>query len=203
MFSGGVLSKLKCCVLGVVALHFGSAHAADASRAWFDAVVPGATHLLEIKLTVEHAKRLEQFRGGGFEAAQGTWVSFRPWYSSTGRDISVSWMTQIQPGFGVIWGASTGERGVKYAIAPGLKLGAVYQTEISKDGFLTFRGTTIVGGSLKEKSCMAQYGEVGGTQEVNCRLAASEQAPLETLKYLARDKPHNQHQLLIQFTKRF
>ena len=60
-----------------------------------------------------------------------------------------------------------------------------------------------MGGSLKEKTCVAQYGEVGGTQEVNCRLAASEQAPLETLKYLARDKPHNQHQLLIQFTKRF
>lgn len=112
-------------------------------------------------------------------------------------------MTQVQAGFGFIWGASTGERGVKYTIAPSLKLGAVYQTEITKNGFFSVKGTTIVGGSLKEKSCTADYGDIGGVQEVNCRLAATELPPAETLNYLVRDKPYNQHQLLIQFTQRF
>lgn len=166
-------------------------------------MLPRTTQLLEIKQTAEHFNKLEQFRSGGFEAAQGAWVSFRPWYSSTGRDISVTWMTQVQTGFGFIWGASTGERGIKYTIAPSLKLGAVYQTEITKNGFLSVKGTTIVGGSLKEKSCMADYGDIGGVQEVNCRLAATELPPAETLNYLVRGKPYNQHQLLIQFTQRF
>jgi hypothetical protein len=81
----------------------------------------------------------------------------------------------------------------------GLKLGAVYQAEITKNGLLSFRGTTIVGGSLKEKSCMADYREIGGIQEVNCRPATKSQ-PVEIRNYLVRNKLYNQHQLLIQFT---
>jgi hypothetical protein len=48
---------------------------ARASRPFFDGVLPGATHLVEIKPTAEHCKKREQFRGSGFEAAQGKWVS--------------------------------------------------------------------------------------------------------------------------------
>jgi hypothetical protein len=52
--------------------------------------------------------------------------------------------------------------------------------------------TTTVGGNLTEKSCQADYG-VLGTYGVNCRLAASEMAPEETLKYLVNAKPERQH----------
>lgn len=186
-----------------VALHASIAFAADISWSAFNYALYSATHLLEIKQSTEHSKKLDQLRSGGFETAQGAWVSFQPWYGNTGKDISITWMTQVRPDLGIIWGASTGERGSKYTVAPGLIFGAAYHTEIIKNGFLSLRGTTIVGGSLKEKSCLADYGDIGGMQEVNCRMAASPLEPSETLQYLVRDKPYNQHKLLIQFTQLF
>ncbi|MHC2793567.1 hypothetical protein ACVINZ_002579 [Mesorhizobium jarvisii] len=52
--------------------------------------------------------------------------------------------------------------------------------------------TTTIGGKLTEKSCEADYGDFG-TYSVNCRLAASQMAPEETLKYLVNAKPESQH----------
>jgi hypothetical protein len=195
--------SLTSIALSLVAVHSGIAFAADISWPTFNYALPNATHLLEIKQSTEHSKKLDQFRNSGFETAQGAWVSFQPWYGKPGKDISITWMTQMRPNLGLIWGASTGERGPKYSVAPSLTFGAVYQAEITKNGFLSLRGTTIVGGSLKEKSCLADYGAIGGMQEVNCRMAASPLEPSETLKYLVRDKPDNQHKLSIQFTQRF
>jgi len=43
-------------------------------------------------------------------------------------------MTEIHPDVGLIWGFGTGERGVKYVIAPRLKIGGIYQKEIFKKG---------------------------------------------------------------------
>jgi hypothetical protein len=51
------------------------------------------------------------------------------------------------------------------------------------------RGHYTFSGKLREKSCTADYGEIGGVQEVNCRMAASILPPSETLKYKFNDKP--------------
>jgi len=142
-------------------------------------------------------------RHGGFEASDGTWVSFRPWYDTTVRNTTVAWMTQIHPDVGLIWGFGTGERGAKYVIAPSLKIGGIYQKEIFKNGFFSLKATTMLGGKLKEKSCVGYYGEIGGYQEVNCRMAVSVLAPADTLPYLFKERPYNHSQVMLQFTQRF
>ncbi len=135
--------------------------------------------------------------------SQGHWVSFRPWYDNKGlRNTSLAWMTQVSPSFGVIWGLGTGERAAKYVITPSLKVGAVYQTQLSKNSLFSVKGTTILGGYLREKTCIGNY-DLEGEQEVNCRLAASVLPPAETLKYLYRERPYNHSQLQLQFSLQF
>lgn len=161
------------------------------------------TQLVEVRQDSDLSRKLAQFRSGGFESAQGAWVSFHPWYSSTWQDTGMAWMTPLTPNLGVIWGGSTGERGEKYTLAPSLKIGAVFQAVPMKDTVFSIKATTLLGGTLKEKSCRADYGDIGGVQEVNCRLAASTLAPAETLKYLLHEKPYNQNKILIQLSHRF
>jgi len=162
-----------------------------------------ATHLIEIKPDNGHSRRLDPLQQAGFESARGAWVSFNPWYTSTWKDTHVTFMTQLSSQFGVIWGAGTGERGAKYAIAPSMRFGAIFQTEIQKNSLLSLKATTLIGGQLKEKSCTANYGDIGGSQEVNCRLAASTLAPANTLPYLFNEQSGHKKQVLLQFTHRF
>ncbi len=162
-----------------------------------------ATHLIEMKQDNGHSKRLDPLQQSGFESAGGAWVSFNPWYTSAWKDTHVTLMTQLSSQFGVIWGAGTGERGVKYAISPSLRLGAIFQTELQKNTFLSLKATTLFGGQLKEKSCTANYGDLGGVQEVNCRLAASTLSPANTLPYLFNEQSGNKNQVLLQFSRRF
>ena len=61
----------------------------------------------------------------------------------------------------------------------------------------------MLGGTLHEKSCSADYGQIGGVQEVNCRLAASTLPPAETLRYLLNEKPYNHNQVSLMLTWRF
>jgi hypothetical protein len=112
-------------------------------------------------------------------------------------------MTQISPNVGLIWGASTGERAAKYSVAPGLHVGAIFQAEVSRHVFVSFRALRLVGGRIREKTCVADYGAIGGVQEVNCRLAASSMAPAETLKLLLNAKPDNANQISFQLNYRF
>ncbi len=115
----------------------------------------------------------------------------------------MAWMTPLTPHLGVIWGGSTGERGEKYTLAPSLKVGVVFQAAPTKNTVFSIKATTLLGGTLKEKSCRADYGDIGGVQEVNCRLAASTLEPAETLKYLVHEKPYNQNQIQIQLSLHF
>jgi len=161
------------------------------------------THLIDIKQDNGHARKLDPIQQSGFESARGAWVSFNPWYTSPWKDTHVTFMTQLSSKFGVIWGAGTGERGVKYTIAPSLRIGAIFQTELQKNTFFSLKATTLFGGQLKEKSCTAEYGDIGGTQEVNCRLAASMLSPENTLPYLLNEPSGNKKQILIQFTRWF
>jgi hypothetical protein len=112
-------------------------------------------------------------------------------------------MTEINPNLGVIWGFSTGEKAEKYEISRSVTIGFAYSTQIDKTSFLSIRGTTILGGNLREKTCTADYGDIGGIQEVNCRLAATPLPPSETLMHLFNDKPLNKDLFFIRYIKYF
>ena len=51
---------------------------------------------------------------------------------------------------------------------------------------MAISASTKFGGLLQEQTFTADYGDVGGTQQVNCRLAAGTLAPADTLDYLIR-----------------
>ena len=162
----------------------------------------GNTHLLELEQGSRLSNMVTGLQIGGFETSEGSWVGFKKWYSSNWTDARAAWVTQVTPSWGVIWGGSTGERAEKYSISPSLKLGFVFQTPVQKNAFVSLKGTTIFGGRLKEKSCVADYGEIGGVQEVNCRLAATPLEPSETLNYNLNERPYR-HALMLRFTKYF
>lgn len=162
----------------------------------------GNTHLLELEQGSRLSNMVNGLQIGGFETSEGNWIGFKKWYSSNWTDARAAWVTQLTPSWGVIWGGSTGERAEKYSISPSLKLGFVFQTPVQKNAFVSLKGTTVVGGRLKEKSCVADYGEIGGVQEVNCRLAATPLEPSETLNYNLNERPYR-HALMLRFTKFF
>ena len=158
-----------------------------------------STHLIELKQGSELSRKVSSLQTGGFESAQGAWVSMQPWYGSRWTDSTIAWMTQLNPGLGVIWGLGTGERGDKYRIDPSLKVGFIVQTEPRKQHYLSFKATARLGGRLREKPCTADYGEIGGVQQVNCRLAASTLAPSETLNYLLNERPQDRMTWMLQY----
>jgi hypothetical protein len=191
-------------VLGLLSLMLmPMAHAqATTSASWgagLDAGFLRSTHLIELKQGSDLSRKVAGVQGAGFETAQGAWVSMQPWYSSRWTDSSITWMTQLHPGLGVIWGLGTGERGEKYRIDPSFKLGLLAQTELRKNAYLSFKATTVMGGRLRERACVADYGEIGGVQAVNCRLAASTLPPAETLKYLFNERPTDRLTVSMQF----
>jgi hypothetical protein len=126
---------------------------------------------------------------GGYELADGTQVRFSDWYHSDFPELHADFLTQITEDFGIIWGVGTGERGQKYSIDPSLRLGFIAQVHPNQNAVLSLTVNTTFGGKLAEETCNADYGEIGGVQEVNCRLAASELPPQETLQYLASTSP--------------
>jgi hypothetical protein len=129
---------------------------------------------------------------GGYELQNGTFVSFDQWYRSSWVDMHVDLLTQVTEDTGILWGFGTGEEGEKYRIEPSLKLGFLTQMHPNPNSTLSLSLTTTIGGKLTEKSCEADYGDLG-SYSVNCRLAASQMAPEETLKYLVNAKPESQH----------
>lgn len=175
----------------------------DGSLLMDGAGVFDSTYLIELKQGSDFSGKVQNLQDGGYETAYGKAISFNRWYSTKWTDVSVAWMTQFTKNFGVIFGGSTGERGEKYRIAPSFKLGFVAQTAIGRNASLSFRVTSVVGGQLKEKTCVADYGEIGGVQTVNCRLAASILEPSETLKYLLNERPINRNQAFVQFNWQF
>lgn len=76
-----------------------------------------------------------------------------------------------------------------------------YEKKISyylyKNAKLSFQSTFVpFGGRLKEKICIADYGDIGGVQRVNCRLEATELEPKETLKYLFNERKKDDNRFL-------
>lgn len=150
-----------------------------------------STYLIEVAQDTRLSLMVRGLRNGGFETSGGSWVGFDNWYSSSWHDTRLSWITQVSRNFGVIWGLSTGERAEKYTIDPGLRLGFLLQGQPSKQSLLSLSASTMLGGRLREKTCTADYGQIGGVQTVNCRLAASVLPPSETLNYLINEKPES------------
>ncbi len=161
------------------------------------------TYLIDIGQGSQLSQVMRASQTGGFETASGNWVSFKGWYSTNWTDSRLAMMTQLTPWLGLIWGASTGEFGEKYTIDPSVKVGLVVRHEFAKNSSLSFKATTTLGGSLREKSCIADYGEIGGQQKVNCRLAATPLAPTDTLQYLYNMKPLNSYFLSLQYSLSF
>lgn len=126
---------------------------------------------------------------GGYELQDGTWVSFDKWYHADWIDLHADFLTQLDDDFGVLWGLGTGEWAEKYRIDPSLKLGIISQAHPLPNAVLSLTATTTLGGSLRELPCVADYGAIGGIQQVNCRLAAGVLPPAETLKYLVNADP--------------
>lgn len=157
------------------------------------------THLIELSQGSQLSQVMRASQIGGFETANGKWISFKEWYSTTWTVSQFTLMTQMTSEFGIVWGASTGEYGQKYTIDPSLKFGLVVRKQIDKDSSIAFKATAIIGGWLREKSCTADYGEIGGTQKVNCRLAATTLSPNDTLQYMYNMRPLNPYLFLLEY----
>ena len=151
----------------------------------------GATHFIDARQDTALTARARALREGYFETAGGDAVTFSRWYSTEFREIQISYLTQINHTFGFIWGFGTGETAEKYTIAPSVRLGFVYSSEYSKNNRFSVTASTYLGGELNEHSCVADYGDIGGIREVNCRLAATTLEPEETLNYLERGTPES------------
>lgn len=162
-----------------------------------------ATSLIEFKQGSELSSRMSIFQGGGYELSGGTPLSLKNWYTPAFVDTRITYITQLHPRVGLIWGFSTGESAQKYTIDPSMKIGFALRHVIDNSSSLSFRATTIISGRLRESPCTADYGEIGGIQQVNCRLAASSLPPSETLQYLYNEKPYNFNMLWLQYTKNF
>lgn len=125
---------------------------------------------------------------GGYELQSGAWVSFDDWYRTDWPELHVNFLTQYTEDSGILWGFGTGERGEKYEIAPSLKLGFITQTHPRPTSTLALSVTTTLFGRFTELPCEADYGELGA-YPVNCRLAAGELAPEDTLQHLVKADP--------------
>ncbi len=178
-----------------------AAQALDLQAAWPAATT--RTHLIELAQGSRLSTQAAQLANGSYELAGGQLVRFDRWYSTKVPDSRITWLTQMAPQWGVIWGFSTGERGAKYGIDPSLKLGFAYTSRLGRDTQLSIKATTVLGGRLKEKPCTADYGDIGGVQTVNCRLAASELPPEQTLQYLIDSRPLDRHQITVRYTVQF
>ncbi|SDA80777.1 hypothetical protein SAMN02927914_03203 [Mesorhizobium qingshengii] len=150
------------------------------------------TSLVDIHQGSPLSDRARGLGDGGYELQNGSRVSFNQWYRASWVDMHVDLLTQITEDTGILWGFGTGEEGEKYRIEPSLKLGFLTQMHPSANSTFSLSLTATIGGNLTEKPCEANYGDLG-TYSVNCRLAASEMAPEETLKYLVNAKPESQH----------
>lgn len=147
------------------------------------------THLVDIGQSAGLSSTAASLADGGYELSDGSQIRFADWYHTDWPEVHVDMLTQLSEGFGLFWGMSSGERAEKYVIEPGLRLGFIAQTQPTQNSVLSLTVKTILAGRLTEQLCEADYGEIGGVQPVNCRLAASQLPPDETLQYLVNAEP--------------
>jgi hypothetical protein len=161
------------------------------------------SNLVSINVGSPLSDAIRNFSGDGFELSDGTPIQFGDWYDSYWRDLQVVFVTELSSNFGIYWGFGTGENAEKYFIEPSLRLGFVTTAEISKHEFISFSALAILGGRLKERACLADYGAIGGRQTVNCRLAAAPIAPSDTLRFLLDEPPPDRLIVSFRYEMRF
>lgn len=161
------------------------------------------TAFVSIKQRSIMTLKAQQLAGGGYELAGGSFVSFVKWYEPRNPDLQFDFLTQFSPSFGLLWGFSTGEYGEKYTVQPAGKIGFILQHEFNEQSRISFSMTRLMAGGLKEKPCTADYGEIGGVQSVNCRLAATTLEPSATLQYLANIPAPDRTWLSLRFSMNF
>ncbi len=162
-----------------------------------------STYLIEINQGSSLSNMAFGFSNMGYESAYGDRIRLNKWYATQWVDTRLGFLTQLSSEFGLIWGFSTGERADKYKIDPSLKVGFLFSHQLSKQSSFSLSASTILGGRLQERACTADYGDVGGIQKVNCRLAASTMAPAETLNYLVNQGPQHQKFVMFRFVSSF
>lgn len=152
-----------------------------------------ANYLVDLHLGSELSDLAAGLANGGYDLALTGSVSLYELYRTDWPDIRIEMMTQLTENFGVLWGGSTGERGVKYTIDPSISLGFVTQARTSASSALSLTFRTILAGNLTEHTCEADYGDIAGVHTVNCRLAADPMPPEKTLQYLVNAEPNRFH----------
>lgn len=160
-------------------------------------------HLIGLRQGTELTGKVRALGRQGYELADGQPADVLAWYRPAWTDTELSFMSPLQRDTGLIWGFSTGERGPKYRIDPSVHIGLVHAGRLGPRTRWSIRITTVLGGRLRERACMADYGEIGGVQAVNCRLAASEMQPSETLRYLLNQGPDNRTRIALRFVHEF
>jgi hypothetical protein len=150
-----------------------------------------------------HDRRLAEARGGGYELSGGRFITFDRWYRRLRADLRLDGMSRLTEDAAFLWGVSTGEHGRKYVVEPSFRLGLLVQTNPSPASTLSLTVTTALGGRLREKPCIADYGAIGGVQVVNCRLAASILEPKRTLDFLWRERMPDQTRVTLRYRLRF
>lgn len=163
----------------------------------------GETHLLDIRQGSARAEIARSLSNGGYELSDGTPVDFGDWYEPRLPEMTVMFLSEVTPRTGLVWGLSTGERGEKYRIEPGLWLGIVHRMPVGRNAAVTLSAMSLVGGDFREDSCTADFGEIGGIATVNCRLAASRLSPEATLDHLVREEGTSETVVSIRYELRF
>jgi len=91
----------------------------------FMAFVPPSTqttYLIGIQQGSALSREVGGFRGQGYYSSNGKYIDFNKWYQTEWTDLQLTWLTEMHPQWGLIWGVSTGEKGSKYRISPSLQL---------------------------------------------------------------------------------
>lgn len=144
----------------------------------------GSTHLVGFSLDTPQSQFVRSAAQNGFELSEGGVVDLNGWYSPDVPNFSATFLTQLNPDIDLVWGAAIGERGPKYRLGPEATLGLVMRRKLGRNTAVQVDVYGQYGGALRESACVGDYGDLGGLQQVNCRLAASILPPDETLAYL-------------------
>lgn len=181
---------------------------AEASRAQSDNLLTlDATHqvsrLILLQQGTGQSQKVRSLSRQRMELSDGNPADLRGMFSASWPDTELSFLTPLRRDTGVVWGFSTGERGPKYRIDPSFHVGFRYLNAVGPRTWWSFQLTTLLGGRLRERSCTADYGEIGGVQEVNCRMAASDLPPAETLAHLINEGPDSRTRITWRFSHDF
>jgi hypothetical protein len=161
------------------------------------------TFLLDVRQGSGRSDLAARLSKGGYELEDGTPIDFATWYTPRMPELSIVFLTAITPRWGVTWGLSTGERGQKYRIDPGVWIGFVYRHEISKHSVISLSASTLLGGNFRERTCEAFYSVSQSFETVNCRLAATFLQPRDTLKFLETRSGRRETRASLRYEFRF